>query len=207
MKAPNKVQCMGCRQGCAPMAPNAVQQQGVSLMEALVAVLILAFGVLGMLGLQLNLLAETRNSTQRAQAIRIIEDLSERVKSNPSRYAVLSAYVLPSWEAPAGMALPNCNTATCTADQLAAWDINAWRRNVPISLPGAQALTFLSQNETQPANRRQLGVMLAWRVNERATHAATVGFLTPFVVAEASADGPAIACPAHMICHLAYIQP
>lgn len=182
------------------------QQQGVSLVEALVAVLIVALGVLGMLGMQINVLAETRNSTQRAQALRIIEDLSERVKSNPSRYAVLSTYVLPNWDEPGSTVVPNCSAVVCSAGQQAAWDINAWRRNVPLAMPGAQALTFLSQSETNTANRRQLGVLLAWRVNERADVAGDAAFSTPFVVAEGARDA-VIGCPVNMICHLAYIQP
>lgn len=182
-------------------------QRGVSLFEALVAVLIVAVGVLGMLSLQLDLLAQTQSSTQRSQAIRIIEDLSERVKSNPSRFAVLASYVLPDWEDASSAVAVDCKRASCTAEQLALWDIHEWRRHVALSMPGAQALSFLSESEAgHQVNRRQLGVMLAWRMNERAEQAADARYTTPFVVG-GGLDSPMLACPQQMICHLTYIQP
>lgn len=187
--------------------PVGARQHGVSLIEALVAVLIVAFGVLGMLGMQLGILSDTRNSVQRAQAIRMIEDLSERLKSNPSRFTVLSAYVLPGWSESDNAPTRNCSAVVCSAEQQAAWDIQVWRSNVPLGLPGAQAITFLSQSEaSNAANRRQLGVLLAWPYNERADHAGNEAFSTPFEIAEGSGT-TALACPANMICHLAYIQP
>ncbi|THJ33950.1 type IV pilus modification protein PilV [Lampropedia aestuarii] len=196
---------LGCPQ--PGLHPIAARQRGMSLIEALVALLIVAFGVLGMLGMQLGILSDTRNSVQRAQAIRMIEDLSERLKSNPGRFSVLSAYALPDWSAPDNAPTYNCSAMVCSAEQQAVWDIQVWRSNVPLGLPGAQAMTFLSQSESSnEANRRQLGVLLAWPYNERAEHAGNAAFSMPFEIVEGSGTA-ALACPANMICHLAYIQP
>lgn len=62
---------------------RARRQQGLTLLESLVAIVVLALGVLGMLGVQMRTLAETQTGVRRAQAVRLIEDLSERIKSNP----------------------------------------------------------------------------------------------------------------------------
>ena len=54
------------RQSCVPQKSN--RQQGVSLLESLVALLVLALGVLGMLGVQLK--ARTRGTTALALDIK-----------------------------------------------------------------------------------------------------------------------------------------
>ncbi|THT99323.1 type IV pilus modification protein PilV [Lampropedia puyangensis] len=181
-------------------------QRGVSLFEALIAVLILAFGILGMLGMQLGILAETRNSTQRSQAIKIIGDLSERIKSNPDRFRVISNYALNNWAVPGVITAFDCDAASCTSEQQAQWDLNAWRRSVNSYVNGFQANTFFSFNETDDGNRRQIGVMIAWRLNSRSNNASDNNFSSPFSISLGSGSN-AIDCPENMICHLAYIQP
>ena len=179
------------------------RQRGTSLLEALVSLLILAVGVLGMLGMQVGVLAETQNSTSRAQALRIIEDLSERMKGNPNAYESLSSYALGSWDIPAA---PTSCASNCNAAVQAAWDIYEWRSNVPIAMPGAQAYTFISSSEDAVAagNQRMLGVMMAWRLNEREENTADSRFDVPFDITD---DADDVECPDGMICHIAFIQP
>lgn len=57
---------------------------GFTLIETLVATVITALGVLGILGLQMRTLADNQSGVRRAQAIRLIEDLSERTHANPN---------------------------------------------------------------------------------------------------------------------------
>lgn len=45
---------------------------------------VMALGLLGVVGVQMRTLADTQTGVRRAQAIRLIEDLSERAKVNPS---------------------------------------------------------------------------------------------------------------------------
>ena len=55
-------------------------QRGISLIESLVAIVVMALGILGILGVQMRTLADTQSGVRRAQAIRLIEDLSERTQ-------------------------------------------------------------------------------------------------------------------------------
>lgn len=168
-------------------------------MEALVSILVLSLGAMAMLGVQIATLAETQNSVRRAQAVRIIEDLAERIKSNPDGFGQLGNYVA-NWNA-APVAPSNCGSTDCNSPQLAQWDRNQWFSQIPQLIPGGQARTFLSADEAV-GNRRQLGVMLAWPLQQRAVSA----FGTPEKVTTGSGAN-AVACPDEHICHLLYIQP
>lgn len=62
-------------------------QRGTSLIEVLVTVVILTFGLLGLVGLQSRLQLAEMESYQRAQAMILLEDMANRITSNRS-YAV-----------------------------------------------------------------------------------------------------------------------
>ena len=59
--------------------PKNKHQRGIALIESLVAIVITALGILGILGVQMRTLADTSTTVRRAQAIRLIEDLGERM--------------------------------------------------------------------------------------------------------------------------------
>lgn len=177
---------------------RARRERGITLLESLVSILILAVAVLGMLGVQLRTLAETQTGVRRSQAVRLIEDFAERFRSNPAAFANLASYVSGWANVPTGS---DCVTAVCTPAQLARWDVQQWKQSIANILPGAQASIFLLPGEgTNPGNRRQLGIMIGWRVNERT---AAAGYLAPFDVSTGSPE----TCPAGLICHLVYVQP
>ena len=62
----------------------AQRQRGITLIESLVAIVIMALGILGILGVQMRTLADTQTGVRRAQAVRLIEDLSERIQVSPT---------------------------------------------------------------------------------------------------------------------------
>ena len=68
------------------------RQRGISLIESLVAIVVMALGILGILGVQMRTLTDTQAGVRRAQAIRLIEDLGERLQNNPDALGNLSTY-------------------------------------------------------------------------------------------------------------------
>ena len=58
------------------------RQHGVSLLEVLVTIVILAFGLLGLAGLQAKIQLVEVESFQRGQAILLLNDMSERISAN-----------------------------------------------------------------------------------------------------------------------------
>lgn len=179
------------------------EQGGFSLLEAMIAIVVVALGVLGVLGVQLRTLAETQTSVRRAQAIRLIEDLAERIRANPNALspAVLNRYAL-GWGAVTGT-VPNCSSA-CSAADLARSEVVQWKQNVTGTLPLSDANVFLVAPAAGTNGRTQLGVMVSWRENERAgaDAAENAAYRAPFVL-----SAPGVACPADSICHLQYLQP
>lgn len=60
-------------------------QHGVTLLEVLITLVIVAFGLLGLAGLQSNLQVAQFESYQRAQAILLLSDMTERISANRSQ--------------------------------------------------------------------------------------------------------------------------
>jgi len=59
------------------------RQRGIGLVEVLVAVLVVSFGVLGVAGLQLTGLQNSAGSFNRAKALLLAENMATRIRGNP----------------------------------------------------------------------------------------------------------------------------
>ena len=176
-------------------------QRGITLLESLVAIVVMALGILGILGVQMRTLSDTQTGVRRAQAIRLIEDMGERMKANPSALANLSSYVSNFAASPT---VPSCASG-CTAATLATYDVAVWKRTVRESLPLGKASIFVAPGEAD-GNRRQLGVIVAWRENERDGMSTTdKAAINATLTAGAGTDTATNACPADHTCHLQYI--
>lgn len=195
------------------MRPANVQchesQRGVSLIESLVAIAVMSLGILGILGIQMRTLTDTSTTLRRAQAIRLIEDLGERMKINPNGLANIDAYVTTFGATPT---VVSCATG-CTNAQLAAYDLGVWKKAVRDNLPLGQATIFIPPAEnaasgTPAGQRRQLGVMIAWRENERDTASTYKDDINATKVRAADgtlSEGAGFVCPDAFTCHLQYI--
>ncbi|MCL1961311.1 MAG: type IV pilus modification protein PilV [Desulfovibrionaceae bacterium] len=179
------------------------RERGVTLVEVLVAIIVLALGVLGILGVQMRTLADTQTSVRRAQAIRLIEDLSERLHANPSAIdpSILANYVT-KWNKetpPDEAAIAKCKAgAECSVADLAIQQINAWKQSVSDNLPSGDAMTF--QVGTQ------LGVLVSWRENERFADEDYKQFFDSTSSTGNTASAAGITCPDNKICHLQFIS-
>ncbi|MCL2524290.1 MAG: type IV pilus modification protein PilV [Betaproteobacteria bacterium] len=183
------------------MRKTATRQRGMTLIESMVALAVAIVGILGIVGMQVRTLADTQTSVRRAQAVRLIEDLSERLRVNPSGLGNIQAYVSGFGNVPGGFG--DCVGGECSNTALATYDVGVWKQAVGNMLPLGQAAIFLAPGEnnvvTPNPNRRQLGVMVAWRENERDTGA---DYKTPIDV---TLGDVTTACPADFTCHLQYI--
>jgi len=181
-------------------------QRGIALIESLVAIVITALGILGILGVQMRTLSDTSTTVRRQLAIRLIEDLGERMKVNPNALADLNTYVTAFSAEPT---VGSCATG-CDHTQLAAYDMAVWKKAVKSTLPLGQASIFVPPAESAvPAGQgRQLGVMIAWRENEKDNSAAYKNDIDATKVRASDGSlsaGSTITCPADHICHLQYI--
>lgn len=109
-------------------------QQGVGMVEVLVALLLLAIAVLGFVALQVRAASAGGEAFERTQAMAIAQDLAERVRLNPSQmtfYATDS-----SWAASAST--DTCETADCSVQELAQYDIGQVMNSAATMLPNGQ---------------------------------------------------------------------
>ena len=120
--------------------------QGFTMIEVLVAVVILAVGILGVAGLQGTSLRNTHSAHLRTQATSIARDMVERIRSNRD-FALASAdnyHVALSATASSGT---DCANGPCTATELATYDKNQWLQALD-SLPYGNGTVTVN-----PANR------------------------------------------------------
>jgi len=118
------------------------RQAGFSMIEALVAVLVLSFGLLALAGFQLRVLSDSVGANNQNIAVQLAGDMADRIRANPVAGAVSSSPYVADWSAAsASQPDPSCAgaTASCTAPQLAAHDLWNWKRRVAGALPGGAA--------------------------------------------------------------------
>jgi type IV pilus assembly protein PilV len=102
-----------------------VRQRGMTLIEILVAIVVLSVGLLGLAGLQLKGLQVNQGSIYRWQASMLAEDIADRIRADRAG-AFANAYVVTNG-APSGSATGTTLTA-----------INDWLSRVT-ALPGGTA--------------------------------------------------------------------
>lgn len=104
-------------------------QQGLTLIEVLVTVVISSIGLMGLVALQFQAIQATTDSGNRSQAIWLFNDLVNRIhanEANSSSYLTANPYVCNT--APTVCATYNTGNQTvlaqnCTNQQMAAWDL------------------------------------------------------------------------------------
>lgn len=99
-----------------PARTAPARQRGALLLEALIAILICAFGLLGFAGMQARATSAEFESYQRSQALVLIEDITSRMNANRAN---ASAYVDPGLIG-AG-AIANCSALAGANLDLCEW--------------------------------------------------------------------------------------
>lgn len=112
-------------------------QRGSSLIEVMVALLILAVGLLGFAGLQARGMQMARKSYSHSQAVFLADDLVERMRANPTAVTAGNYKSAKTGAVPSTTAV--CSTASpCAPTALASKDMNTWAQLLTTVLPGAQ---------------------------------------------------------------------
>lgn len=111
-------------------------QRGVSMLEVLIAILVLAIGVLAIIGLQLVSKAGNLDGAQHSVAAQASYDLLERMRANSNQsslqqYISLTAGGLGSGSQGSTAPTPACSAnASCTPLQLVRYDLWQWEQQI-----------------------------------------------------------------------------
>ena len=104
----------------ALVAESGNRGSGASLMEVLVAVLVVAIGALGVARLQLGSAQNNRAALERTVASLLATDLAERWRANPQ-----GGYATALGRAPPPFV--DCQANSCAADELSRFDLTVWK--------------------------------------------------------------------------------
>jgi type IV pilus assembly protein PilV len=101
---------------------NRNHTKGFTLVEALVALLVLSIGLLGVAALQLTALQNNNNALFRSQATYLAYDITDRIRANRSTALTGGGYVVAYGAAPSGTTVERN-------------DIRAWKTMLGATLP------------------------------------------------------------------------
>ena len=128
MKKPN-LNSAGKASGRSRMRQTLAGQRllrGFSMIELLVAVLVMGIGVLGITGLQMVSLQNNRGALMRSEAVMLAYDMMDRIRANPSGIpAGINYSGIAMGGGPPGAT--DCNANTCSSAQMTAFDQAVWK--------------------------------------------------------------------------------
>ncbi len=121
--------------------------QGFSLVEVLIALIIMSVGMLGIAGLYVQSMQAGRTSMLRHHAVTLAGDVADRIRANPTAGAAYTA---------ASGSDNNCvaQSTNCNVAQMAANDIFVWQAQaagfLPVFADGSQQVQITHDAATNP---------------------------------------------------------
>ena len=100
------------------------KQQGFSLIEVLVSLVIMSVGILGVAGMQVFSLQQNRSSMLRGEALQLGNDILDRMRANP-----VQDYAGEDFDDDPPSAT-NCVSNSCSAAQMKDFDIAQWKCSI-----------------------------------------------------------------------------
>ncbi len=109
-------------------------QSGFGMLEILIAMTLIAFGLLGMAGLQASSLRYQKTAHFRSIASIAMSDMAERIRANTQ--AAHDGKYMASADSMSAGTVPTCSGAgTCSSNQIAAFDVATWLQELSRNLP------------------------------------------------------------------------
>lgn len=105
------------------------QNKGFTVVEVIVAMVVLAIGLLGMASLVMTSMQSNQGAYLRSQASMLAGDMAERIRANRGQAISYVSNSQPGAE----------SCSTCTPAQQANADLYQWWNNLTTAIPGATA--------------------------------------------------------------------
>ncbi|MGE0030221.1 MAG: type IV pilus modification protein PilV [Steroidobacteraceae bacterium] len=151
-----------------------IRQSGFTMVEVLVALVVLAIGLLGIAALYLNSLQSGRTAIYRTQAVNLAADLADRIRANRTAQAAYGTLF-----ADAEVEVAGCyTTGGCIDTDLASTDLARWKGTLAQLLPNGQGQVVVTPPVAagEPTN---YVVTVQWaEVGEAAAVTFQIGFAT-----------------------------
>ena len=150
-----------------PLSPNRLR--GFSLVEVLIALIIISVGMLGIAGLYVQSMQAGRTSMFRHNAVILVGDVADRIRANPTAGATYTVV---------GGSNQNCvaQGVNCSAPQMANNDVFLWSAQAAESLPGGTVTVVfdgavtpptyaITANWTEAGDNMSYGIVIPVRTN------------------------------------------
>lgn len=127
---------------------------GFTMVEVLVAVLLLAVGLVGALAMQAHAMRTRRESALLTEALQAAAALADRIRANAAQS---SAYLGFDFDAAASAApepAADCAQVACDSAVLAGYELGVFRQQLQSALPAARARTC-RDSSVAPSGRLQ----------------------------------------------------
>lgn len=139
------------RHNLFPAGFSSTNQQGFSMLEILITLVIVATALFGTAGLQANAMRMNQGGQFRTQAVFLASDIAERMEANKAEAVTTSNYVVASFTNVVSGYTADCTAVVCSSADLASWDLNQWETAI-VNLGLPQASWQITQIQTIPAN-------------------------------------------------------
>lgn len=141
---------------------------GFTLVEALVALLILSIGMLGIAGLFVESVRSSRTALLRTQAVNLVADMADRIRANATARVAYDSAAYGAAPARHDCAPTDASAgANCSLPELAEDDLARWIDAVHLALPGSDQspdgakVQFFPGASSNSTDRYQISV--SWR--------------------------------------------
>jgi type IV pilus assembly protein PilV len=129
---------------------------GVSIVETLVALVIISVGMLGIAGLYLSSLQAGRSANLRVQALNLASELGDRIRANRQGLGKYTATATDTGTS------HDCAADRCTPQQIAENDLFVWKRAITEALPAnANGQVKFIDNAAPAPDRYE--ILVTWR--------------------------------------------
>jgi len=163
------------------LAQHTARQHGMSLIEVLVALVVLSVGMLGIAVMFVQSVRSSRTAILRTQAVNLVSDMADRIRANANAQEAYDTDNYgggPQFQScapdPDGLISINCNPAQLAEDDLARWQrsVREGRTALPELKEGpaeAEVHYIAPAAEGQPERYR---IRVAWREPNESRNAA-----------------------------------
>lgn len=128
-------------------APPLARHAGFSMLEVLIALIVISLGLLGIAGMQAAAINNTGIARSRSLGAIAADSMAAAMHANVAYWSNLSAVNNNTWTVNAGgvtsvnnspslTQTTDCSTANCTATAMAAYDTTQWGSGMLATLPG-----------------------------------------------------------------------
>lgn len=126
-----------------PLQPPQSRARGFSLIEVLVSIVVLSFGLLGMVGMQTMAIQSNRDARLQSAAVHLAREAAELMRDNKgiavNKTTTDNPFLLSFSGTLPSTAAENCFKEACTTPaRIAEFNIKEWLGRVNTELPGAR---------------------------------------------------------------------